>query len=209
MMSAVRTASCLTRNMFGSVTTAAVAAMAGCQKSGALQALPRATAVVAAAVHSRAHSYSSSSASPSISFPNRRMNSGSGNGLVLGSDTNISSAIAGIIDSKEDVHIEGVQLRQFEGHNLDSLPSNVVDTSRNELLSFFASMYSMRRLELSADVLYKGGLIRGFCHLYDGQEAIVAGTSRSRSMMHVDAPQPKQIEFKLIENVCDYDLIHS
>ncbi|KAG6426345.1 hypothetical protein SASPL_110567 [Salvia splendens] len=62
----------------------------------------------------------------------------------------------------------------FTGHNIDP-PSRSVETSPQELLTFFRDMALMRRMEIAADSLYKAKLIRGFCHLYDGQEAVCVG----------------------------------
>ncbi|CAL0313136.1 unnamed protein product [Lupinus luteus] len=62
----------------------------------------------------------------------------------------------------------------FIAHNCDP-PSRAVTTTSSELMSFFRDMARMRRMEIAADSLYKARLIRGFCHLYDGQEAVAVG----------------------------------
>ncbi|XAR64998.1 Pyruvate dehydrogenase (acetyl-transferring) [Bertholletia excelsa] len=62
----------------------------------------------------------------------------------------------------------------FTGHRCEP-PSRTVETSPKELMTFFRDMAMMRRMEIAADSLYKAKLIRGFCHLYDGQEAVAVG----------------------------------
>ena len=62
----------------------------------------------------------------------------------------------------------------FKAHNIEA-PSQSVETSKSEIVNMFTQAYLMRRLEIASDVLYKGKFIRGFCHLYDGQEAVCVG----------------------------------
>jgi hypothetical protein len=63
----------------------------------------------------------------------------------------------------------------FEVHNLEDAPSQKVECSKDELLGMFKLMYTMRRMEITCDNEYKARNIRGFCHLYDGQEAVATG----------------------------------
>ena len=61
------------------------------------------------------------------------------------------------------------------------MPTHAV-TNKKELVGYFTQMYALRRMEIAADVLYKSKLVKGFCHLYDGQEAINIGIEAAATM---------------------------
>jgi pyruvate dehydrogenase E1 component alpha subunit len=56
----------------------------------------------------------------------------------------------------------------FRSYNCEA-PNLEVQLTKNELLTMYKEMQTMRRMEMAADALYKAKLIRGFCHLAIGQ----------------------------------------
>ncbi|KAL0946371.1 hypothetical protein HGRIS_012602 [Hohenbuehelia grisea] len=62
----------------------------------------------------------------------------------------------------------------FHGYKCD-IPELEVQVTKDELLTMYKQMQTMRRMEMAADALYKAKLIRGFCHLAIGQEAVSVG----------------------------------
>lgn len=67
------------------------------------------------------------------------------------------------------------QTKPFKLHKLDSGPSTDVTVTRDDAIRFYREMATIRRLEAAANSLYKEKAVRGFCHLYTGQEAVCVG----------------------------------
>lgn len=65
--------------------------------------------------------------------------------------------------------------RPYKLHRLDEPPASTTTVTRDEALLYYRQMQIIRRLESAASNLYKEKAIRGFCHLYSGQEAICVG----------------------------------
>mmetsp|Transcript_38379 Transcript_38379/g.90167 ORF Transcript_38379/g.90167 Transcript_38379/m.90167 type:complete len:394 (+) Transcript_38379:38-1219(+) len=63
----------------------------------------------------------------------------------------------------------------FKAYMCDGPGMSSVEATKEEVMELWSTMYKMRRMELAADQLYKAKQIRGFCHLYDGQEAVCVG----------------------------------
>jgi len=72
------------------------------------------------------------------------------------------------------------EVTPFETHHCDG-PSTSVELTKDEAFEYFRDMFSIRRMELELDVKYKAKFVRGFCHLYDGQEAVAVGTEAALS----------------------------
>ncbi|KAG5641411.1 hypothetical protein DXG03_005267 [Asterophora parasitica] len=62
----------------------------------------------------------------------------------------------------------------FRAYKCD-LPDLEVEVNKDQLLTMYRQMQLVRRMEMAADALYKAKLIRGFCHLAIGQEAVSVG----------------------------------
>eukprot|EP00658_Telonema_sp_P-2_P015670 TRINITY_DN1604_c0_g3_i5.p1 TRINITY_DN1604_c0_g3~~TRINITY_DN1604_c0_g3_i5.p1 ORF type:complete len:439 (+),score=141.28 TRINITY_DN1604_c0_g3_i5:82-1398(+) len=63
----------------------------------------------------------------------------------------------------------------FTTHECDGPSATSMDVSKEEMMKWYREMFAIRRMEIASDTMYKQRQIRGFCHLYDGQEAVAVG----------------------------------
>ncbi|KAM7181742.1 pyruvate dehydrogenase E1 component subunit alpha, somatic form, mitochondrial isoform 1-T1 [Macrochelys suwanniensis] len=66
-------------------------------------------------------------------------------------------------------------IKKCDLHRLEEGPPVTAVLTREEGLHYYRTMQTIRRMELKSDQLYKQKIIRGFCHLCDGQEACCVG----------------------------------
>ncbi|KAG0378041.1 alpha subunit of pyruvate dehydrogenase [Mortierella sp. AD032] len=71
----------------------------------------------------------------------------------------------------------------FQTYNCDP-PSLEIILPKGDLIRMYMAMVTMRRMEITADTLYKSQFIRGFCHLCTGQEAV--GVGLETALTHED-----------------------
>uniref|UniRef100_A0A915ALK5 Pyruvate dehydrogenase E1 component subunit alpha n=1 Tax=Parascaris univalens TaxID=6257 RepID=A0A915ALK5_PARUN len=67
------------------------------------------------------------------------------------------------------------QAKPFKLHKLDSGPEVNMHVTKEDALRYYTQMQTIRRMETAAGNLYKEKKVRGFCHLYSGQEACAVG----------------------------------
>jgi len=63
----------------------------------------------------------------------------------------------------------------YKLHRLEEGPATSTTLTRDEALRIYHEMVTIRRMETAAANLYKEKVVRGFCHLCSGQEAIYSG----------------------------------
>jgi pyruvate dehydrogenase E1 component alpha subunit len=71
------------------------------------------------------------------------------------------------------------QTKPYKLHKMEEGPSTDVILKRDDGLKMYREMMTIRRMEAAANALYKEKSVRGFCHLYTGQEAVAVGIENS------------------------------
>ncbi|XP_034668626.1 pyruvate dehydrogenase E1 component subunit alpha, mitochondrial-like [Drosophila subobscura] len=65
--------------------------------------------------------------------------------------------------------------KDFKLHRLNVGPARAVAIKKSQAMEYYRQLLTVRLLESAASRLYKEQLVRGFCHLYMGQEACAVG----------------------------------
>ncbi|XP_063622845.1 probable pyruvate dehydrogenase E1 component subunit alpha, mitochondrial [Cydia splendana] len=77
------------------------------------------------------------------------------------------------------------EIKPYKLHKLDKGPAQSATLTSEDALKIYAQLATLRRIETASGNLYKEKIIRGFCHLYSGQEAVAVGMRQA--MRDVDS----------------------
>ncbi|XP_013191399.1 probable pyruvate dehydrogenase E1 component subunit alpha, mitochondrial [Amyelois transitella] len=67
------------------------------------------------------------------------------------------------------------EIKPYKLHKLDKGPALSATLTAEDAIKLYEMLAVLRRIETAAGNLYKEKIIRGFCHLYSGQEAVAVG----------------------------------
>lgn len=81
-----------------------------------------------------------------------------------------------LIPRLQHVHINTRTL-VYDLHRLTESPRTSVELTKDDALHLYKNMQLIRKLEKLVSSLYRKNIVRGFCHLYMGQEACAVGVT--------------------------------
>lgn len=86
-----------------------------------------------------------------------------------------ASALLGARKASSSAQSVEFDLKKYKYHKLPEVLPEKTTLTRDDAVKYYTEMQSIRRMEAEASKLYKERVVRGFCHLYTGQEACCVG----------------------------------
>ncbi|CAG9571818.1 unnamed protein product [Danaus chrysippus] len=99
-------------------------------------------------------------------------------GKLLGGVTTTTKVapIAVITNAKYSTKNEATfETKPYKLHKLEKGPASSATLTAEDALGMYEKLAVIRRIETASGNLYKEKSVRGFCHLYSGQEAVAVG----------------------------------
>lgn len=90
--------------------------------------------------------------------------------------TKVGAPVATTSSAKYSTKSEAsFEIKPFKLHKLEKGPATTATLTREDALKLYEQLAILRRIETASGNLYREKIIRGFCHLYSGQEAVAVG----------------------------------
>ncbi|CAH0591558.1 unnamed protein product [Chrysodeixis includens] len=90
--------------------------------------------------------------------------------------TKVGAPVATTSNAKYSTKSEAsFEIKPFKLHKLDKGPATSATLTSEDAIKMYHQLATIRRIETAAGNLYKEKIVRGFCHLYSGQEAVAVG----------------------------------